>query len=310
MKRWTQFLLCFLLSAGIWLVHNLSHKYSGVVNVPVVAHTSLLGYSEYSRGSVSVSARCQATGFRLLRLNHSSKTVTVTVNPEDFTPAGDGVFTISAAELVKYVPAIFGEDVTLLAFLSQNFSFSFDAETFRTVAVKPVYSASFSPQYMADGPVKLHPDSVTVYGNPLLLSSVNEVLTKPFATGELDNGASGVVRLSQPSGLRLSMQEVAWSLDVVRFVEVRTRVKPQPRNVPSGIEFSLYPPVAEAVLKCRFPLRSDPSSELLFYVDYNEFETSPSGRCIARCDSCPTDVLEYTLEPEVFDCIAVEEERR
>ena len=36
MKRWSQFLLCLLLSASIWLIHNLSQEYAGVVSVSVL----------------------------------------------------------------------------------------------------------------------------------------------------------------------------------------------------------------------------------------------------------------------------------
>ena len=44
-----------------------------------------------------------------------------------------------------------------------------------------------------------------------------------------------------------------------------------------------------------------------FYVDYDEFTHSKSGRCVAHCDNLPANVIEWTLEPDVFDCMLRED---
>ena len=164
MKRWTQFLLCFLLSGGIWLIHNLSQKYTGVVSVSVAAHSGLKGRSASASTAVPVSARCSATGFRLLRLNHQNRDVHINVNEEDLVFSGGDRYTVSAAEMAKYSSDIFGEGVDLVTFLNQSYTFEFQPENFKTVPVRPVFSVSYKPQYMAAGPMSLSPDEVTVYG--------------------------------------------------------------------------------------------------------------------------------------------------
>ena len=307
MKRWTQFLLCLLLSASIWLIHNLSHTYTGVVSVPVLVSSSLHGRSSTAREAVTLNARCSATGFRLLRLQHIDRDVPVTINPEDFVYSEeDDKYVVSASEMAKYASEIFGEGVNLVTFLNQSYAFSFDRENFKTVPVKPVWTASYKTQYMPLGPMRVQPDSVTVYGEASRLAVVDAVFTKPVNLSELSRNESGVVRLSLPRGVRISDTEVTWSLDVVRYVECRRDVAILTRNVPEGVTLSVFPPVADAVFLCVFPMRSDPS-EGEFYIDYEDFAQSVSGRCVARADDLPQEVIEWRLEPEVFECMEMED---
>lgn len=307
MKHWPQFLLCLLLSGSIWLIHNLSQVYTGVVNVSVVAHSELLGRAAKSRTAVSVGARCSATGFRLLRLKHQGRDVHVDIHGEDLIPAGGDLYTVSAAEMAKYSSDIFGEGVELVTFLNQSYSFEFSPETYKTVPVKAVYSASFKPQYMAAGPMNVSPDSVTVYGDDANLATVEAVLTKVLTLNDLSKSVGGMVKLVPVPGLRMSERDVTWSLDVVRFVELRSDVSIGVRNVPQGVSFSVYPSRTEAVFLCQFPTRSDPAATCEFYVDYDEFLGSESGRCVCHADNVPPYVLKWRLGQEIFDCMVREE---
>lgn len=160
---------------------------------------------------------------------------------------------------------------------------------------------------MASGPVVLHPDSVTVYGSEAALASLDAVLTRDLSFGDLSKSVSGAVRLIGAPGLRMSDSEVAWSLDVVRYVEMRSTVPVGVRGVPKGVSFSVYPSTAQAVFRCQFPSRSNPAESCEFYVDYDEFTHSKSGRCVAHCDNLPANVIEWTLEPDVFDCMLRED---
>ena len=80
------------------------------------------------------------------------------------------------------------------------------------------------------------------------------------------------------------------------------------RNVPPGVKLSVFPSTAKVVYKCSFPLSHDPSDVVSFFIDYHDFEKSIGGRCIAQSSSIPEGVIEYSIDPEVFDC--VEEGRR
>ena len=308
MNRWTQFLLCVLLSAGIWLVYNLLQDYTGVVNVPVLVKSSLKGRALTASESVTIDARCTATGLRLLSMRRFSGDVVLEINPEDLVwNQSDDRFVIQSSVLAKYSPEIFGDGVTLVDFLSQSYSFPFNRENNRTVPVRPSLNATYKPQFMATGPVRCQPDSVTVYGSESALESIEAVYTRPISLTDLSGSNSGVSRLESIPGVRFSESEVTWSLEVVRYVELRKTVSIGQRNVPAGISFSVFPSTAEAVFRCRFPARSNPADVCEFYVDYSEFSRSLSGNCIVHCDNLPAYVIDLRLDPEVVECMEMED---
>lgn len=300
--------MCFLLSGGIWLIHNLSQKYTGVVSVSVAAHSGLKGRAAAASSAVPVSARCSATGFRLLRLNHQNRDVHINVHEEDLVYSGDDRYTVSAAEMAKYSSNIFGEGVDLVTFLNQSYTFEFQPENFKTVPVRPVFSVSYKPQFMAAGPMSLSPDSVTVYGDADKLAMVDEVLTKTLNFNDLSKSVSGAVKLVPAPGLRMSDTDITWSLNVVRYVELYSDVGIGTRNVPPDVSFSVYPSRTQATFKCLFPAKSDPASTCEFFVDYDEFLKSESGRCVARAANIPPYVLEWSLAQDIFDCMVREEQ--
>ena len=113
--------------------------------------------------------------------------------------------------------------------------------------------------------------------------------------------ASGYL-LKPVSAQRLA-DEVSYALDVTRYVEVHREVKVGTRNVPAGRELTVYPSVADVVFRCVFPLASDPTESISFYVDYNDFVHSINGRCVPRDSGLPASVIDYALDPGVLECI-------
>jgi hypothetical protein len=77
--------------------------------------------------------------------------------------------------------------------------------------------------------------------------------------------------------------------------------------VPAGVSLSVYPSRTSAVFLCRFPVRGDPAGTCEFYVDYDEFIKSESGRVVGRADNVPPYVIEWRLGQELFDCMVRED---
>ena len=307
MRRWAQFILCLLLSAGIWLIHNLSQNFVSIVSVPFVAESNIDGRARMSSVDATVTAQVRASGFRHANLLHGrSRPRVVQISAEDFQHVGGDVFTLGSSEIYKYATAIFGEGVTVESVLSQSPNFVFAEVTNKKVPVRRVLSLSYAPQYMALSPMVMFPDSVTVYGEASRLENVNYVLTYPMELRNLSSSANGRVKLDVPAGVSLSQDEVVYSLDVTRYVEVKAEVELQTRNVPAGSELKVLPSSAAVVFKCIFPTATDPMETASFYVDYEDFVGSLTGRCVAHADKLPANVLGYILSPEVFDCILLE----
>ncbi len=304
-RKWVQFLLCLLLSAGIWLIHNLSQSYVSIVSVPIVAESNLDGRANRSSSDATITAQIRASGFRSAALaRRLRRPKTIDILAQDFHYMGDDIFSVSNTALLKYSSAIFGESVTIESFISDAPKFAFTNVLHKKVPVRKVTSISFAPQYMAVSEMKLQPDSVVVYGESERLENINYVLTRPIELRNLNSSVHGKGRIEVPNrGVRLNTEELIYSMEVSRFVEVSAEMKVETRNVPAGQELAVLPSTATVVFRCLFPTSANPTKTARLYIDYEDFTQSITGRCIGRLDNLPSNVMDYTITPEVFDCI-------
>ena len=277
------FLMSLLLAVSIWLLHNLSLNYSSTMSVPVIAVCNIDGHAGVSSNSSVIAARCRTSGFSLLknRRRATRPAVQIRFATSDMRHKEGDIFFITSSELASYVSEIFGEGVSLEAFLSDNVQFRFPFENNRKVPVHPMKIVSFKEQYMAVGEMRLSPDSVIIYGEPFVLENIDRVFTKTIELENLHSSAHGVARIEEINGVRMSDTEVKYSLDVSRYVEISS----------------------EVVYKCAFPVSNDPSADVHFYIDYKDFIKSKEGKCVPVSTPLPEGVISYTIEPEVFDCI-------
>ena len=298
------FLLSLMLAFGIWLVHNLTLRYSAIMNVTVNAVSNIQGRAAESSNTAVITARCRASGFKLLKNSRNQdKTVKVYFNPEEFTKGDNDTYYLSSNALASYVPDIFGEDVQLESFVTQNAIFRFSAEDYKKVPVSPRLITSYRPQYTAMESIRFSPDSVILYGDPNYLESIDRIFTRPLELKNLKNDAHGEINLDVPSGLRASERAVSYSLPVTRYVEVSSEIRIEVINLPADKFLSVYPSTARVVFKCVFPLSVDPTRNVSLYVDYEEFAQSINGRCVPRISGLPSSVIDYTVEPQIIECM-------
>lgn len=306
MKNSSLFLVCLVLAFGIWLVHNLSQTNESVVNLGVIAESKLEGRAEHSSDAVTITARCRASGFRLLELTSRDRTRHVRFEPEDLQHTGGDVFTISANRLGRYAEAIFGSGVSVDQFLMDEAAFRFTEENHKKVPVYPVKLIGFRSQYIQVGEMGLEPDSVTVYGPNEMLDRLGNVFTRTISASDVRSNLHGEVELESPAGVRLSDHKVKYKVEVSRYVEMSSTVRISARNLPPGVELSIFPSSASITVKCIFPLMEDPTGQLDCYVDYADFVMSRTGRCVLKMSGLPKGILECKISPEVVECIEKE----
>ena len=305
MKEWGQLILCLLLSAGIWLIHNLSQSYVNIVSMPIMAESNMDGRARLSTSSATITAQVRASGFRQSRLSRKKKrTKLVSVSATDFRHEQEDIFFINTSDLYKYSSAIFGDGVTIESIISENPKFNFPEVSHKKVPVRKVLTLSFASQYMSEEGMQLQPDSVYVYGESSRLENINYMLTKPVELNNIRSSVHGKVKLEVPSGVRLSTDDVLYSMDVTRYVEIKAEVKIEVRNVPPGVELVVLPSTADVVFRSVFPPTADPTTTARFFIDYEDFVHSLTGKCVVKSEGIPSTVINYDLHPEVFDCVA------
>ena len=298
-------IVSLLLAYGIWLIHNLTLNYTEVIKVPVTAHCDIEGHAAESSNSAVVLARCRTSGFRLIQFAYAEHRAPVVVNfnVQDMRRKSAEIFYVTNDDLNKYVNHIFGAGTKLEAFVSDTLMFRFPEENHKKVPVQAVYSIDFQSQYTGVGEFKVVPDSVTIYGEPYHIESIEKVFTKQVNLSDVNSSIHGSVELDKIKGVRISTDAVVYSLNVSRFVEVTASVPVYVRNVPRGKSLVVYPSTAQVTFRCAFPVTSDPSSSVRIYVDYNDFVKSLHGQCIPYMEQVPAGVLDYEVKPIVFDCV-------
>lgn len=304
-REWIFLVLSVLVAFVVWVLTNLSKEYSGTVSVPVAAQCNIEGHGTESSNTVLVSARCRTDGFRLLRENsrRQRKVVKVRFDRSDMRKVAPDTYAVIGGTKNSYTNQFFGDNVQVEAFITDTLKFVFPVENHKRVPVYVPHSVTFAPQYMQCGPLAVSPDSVMVYGDDAHLAAVERVTTPRLDLTNANESLHGVLRLNAPDGVRLSADRVSYELPVSRYVELTTTVAVEVWNAPSGRLFQVYPANARVILRCAFPLARDPLASFRLYIDWRDFATSLTGRCAPHAPHIPAGVLEYRVEPEVFDCV-------
>jgi len=303
-KYLVQLLWCLLVSAGVWLVLNLSLSYVSLVSVPVVAESNIDGRANQSTSDATITAQVRASGFRHASMaDYKKRAVKLYIDPEDLKYVGEDYYEISNSDLYKYASSIFGEGVTVESFITESSKFAFSKVTNKKVPVYKVHTVSFADQHMALGEMEIVPDSVYVYGEASRLENIEMIRTRPVNLSNLSSSAHGKVKLDGPVGVRLSDSEVVYSMEVTRYVEISETVKLEYKNVPANVNFEALPSTIDVTFRSVFPAGVNPAKRARFYVDYKDYVNSITGRCIVKSENVPGNVINYNMRPEVVDCL-------
>ncbi len=307
-RDWTVFLLSLLLAFSIWLIHNLSLRYSEFIQVPVRVQCELEGHADLSSNVGDIVARCQTSGYNVLRADRQlkGKPMVLKVDPSVLHNRDGETFYLTSDGLQEYAHLIFGENVTIEYFLSDTVFFRFPYETHKKVPVFPVHILRYDPQFIGQGELAVEPDSVVLYGEPSHLDNIDRVMTEAIRIDGISSNVHGTARLERVKGIRMSTGTVRYSQNVTRYVEVKSVVSIQGRNVPPDKELRIYPSTAEVSFRCIFPMPVNITGSVRFYVDYNDFMDSLDGKCTVVTDPLPPEIIGYEVRPIVFDCVVNE----
>jgi len=301
-------LLSLLLAFSIWFVSNMVLKYSEIITVPITVISNLDGYAQNSSNTVDVLADCELSGFGIIHARvfarHNSKKVEL---PKDLIhQKSDEEFYVISRELQQYSRFIFGDEVNVRYFISDTLSLHFDRVGSKKVPVYLDASIEYTPQYTQVGEYEVIPDSVIVYADPALLAVTDRLYTSKVRQYGVSSDVSGMCKVKHTRNLRLSESEVRYRIEVSRYVEIKETFAVKTRGVPDDMSLFVIPTNVDVTFKCIFPLNCYPEADCNFYVDWNDYVESRSGKCPLKWDTMPSGVISFTSSEDIFDCIAGE----
>lgn len=300
-RDWGLFILALLLAFSTWIIHKLSLDYSVYLKVEVVAESNLEGRSMLSTSGTEIMAKCRTTGWRILYDQMTRGRDVVVKFPasvfQQETEGGEKYY-VTSDKLHEYADQIFGNSVSVEYFVTDKVYFKFKEEIGKTVPVKPVLSLAFDDQYIAAGPLTIVPDKVTVYGDPMHLESLDYVTTVPVKHTSINESFSGMVALKPINGMRFSVNEVHYAMDVSRYLEVTHKaVKVEIEGVPEGVTVVPDPATVNVTMKVQFPLKADPNTELRVVAQYDDLKTSLSGQIMVGLTNVPLGLIKSEITP-------------
>lgn len=296
--------LSLLLAFAVWFVHNLADTYSDIVKCTFVVESDIDGHSREASSPSEVVARCTMTGFDILsnRFSGRHSLKTVAISPEHIHHRSGDSFYATKDDLARYFHDIFTSGARLEYFVTDTLNLVFPAVDFKKVPVRILSSVDFKPQYTAVGPLRVDPDSVLLYGRKEMLDAIIDIPTEIISADNLSSDFYGEIALKSMDNIRISTPNVRFLLSVVRYVEQSFTIPVVGVNVPEGVNMQIFPDNAVLRLKEVFPGTQIPDT-VCVKVDFLDFEQGRSGQCLGRVDDLPSDVLNYSIEPEVFNCI-------
>ena len=298
-RDWGVLILALLLAFSTWVIHKLSLNYSVYLKVEVVAESNIEERAGSSSSATEIMAKCRTTGWRILYSHWNGDSEVVVRFPASvFEHEGDEKYFITTDRLHEYVDQIFGPGVSVEYFVTDRIHFKFQKESFKKVPVKAVSSLSFEDQYIATSPLTLVPDTVTVYGDPMHLEALDYVATSTIKHSSINEDFSGMITLKPINGMRFSVTEVHYKMDVTRYLEVTRKAVPvKLQGVPAGLDVVAEPSYVNVTMKVAFPLKADPNKDFTVTADYGELKTSLSGHITLRPSSLPLGVIKYEISP-------------
>ena len=292
-----------LLAGVVWLVHNLTLSHSDTVHCKFYALCDMEGYAPRSSQPCDMAARCDMSGFSLLYAKITSRApAEVRISPEDLHGTSqEGLFYMTSADFTRYFHDIFGDQAKVEYFVTDTVKFRFEKVNCKRVPVHAVAQIDFEPQYMATSPLRLSPDSVTVYGSSEQLKATNRVNTKRIDLRSLKGEAFGEVRLEDINGIRISCRTVKYALSVTRYVEFNETLSVTVEGVPRGTNLQVIPSSAKVAIRMPYPSDFD-FDGCSVVISYSDFISSISGHCTGRLKGTPQEAITFDIKPEVFEC--------
>lgn len=308
-RDWAVFLLALLLAFSIWIIHNLALKYNKNLTVSVVAITDIDGHADRSINECQLTAKCRATGYKLLLHTFRTGKAPIEVNLPSHAfrhTYGDEYYLLSS-DLMQYSNKIFDSGISVENFRTDTLFYRFPIENYVKLPVKPVILLGCRDQYMLDGKINIKPDSVFVYGEPFLLNQLEYVSTERITHFDISSDIFGTISLEPIKGVRVSEKAVNYSIGVVRYAEIQTISQINAENVPVGKALVPYPSVAKVKVKYEFPPVVGFNDDIRLAVNYDDFQESISGKCRIDILGEKVGIIDYEIDPPYAECILEDE---
>ena len=307
---WVVLVISLILALSVWFIHEMSLKYTVPMKFKVTIATDLEGYAGEASSDDVLVLRATGTGFSIVGLRRSAnvaKNITLDV-PGSKLHRIEGetdLFEVYSRDLSEELYQALRSEIAINSFDTERLTFRLTPRTHKKVPVVLQYDVNCKSQYMISSDIELAPDSVAVYGDSAILEGITQVETEKVFFYNADAPLDGDVRIKPVKGTELSVNEIDYHIDVVRYVELESEVEFSLVGKPSDVNMIIVP--SSGIVRYRMPyaLASSDSNPPAFVVYFSDFAASRSGMVVPKIYSAPAQMISYEIEPEAVECTLI-----
>jgi len=285
-------ILSVIFSIILWISISLSNDYYATVNVPIKLINFPSGYSTASVIPDDISVKLKGKGWKLLGVNITAKS-DYTISVED-----TGKISVNLYNFLGENQWL-SSDIEVIDITPDTLSFYVEKDFMQKVTILPDLKLNFKPGYGLASPIKVIPDSTTLYGPKSVVSNLKYIYTQNKTINNLDNPVTDQVALENLPGVIYRNKEVRVILNVQKIVDkIFDDVNVRITDLPIDRDVILLPNKISVAVRAGIEILGKMSTdEIKAYVNYREIVLDTLGSVIPSIEIPENTTLEY-IKPE------------
>ena len=306
-RNWIILVFSLLLAFFMWSIMKLSANYSSYVRYQIETTTSIPGRKNVAKSTDVLVIGAKSTGFHIIQNLSGSRNNTLLledVEQKHFHKYGEtgDMYYLLPDNIRQKIQDALGTDIKVETLATDTLFFEFPLQSNRKVPVVASSAITYRKQFMPYSPVLLKPDSVLIYGDEDVISSIQHVATQAIKSKDTQHSISGVVKLIPLNGVRVSDEEIFYSQEVGRYVEHTLNVPVTIGNAPSYANVAIIP--QEVTIKYRQPFGGAATyspQDFSVVVEYDEILRKDVVKPVVS--RMPEGILQMEMEPKFVECV-------
>jgi hypothetical protein len=285
-------ILSVIFSVILWISISLSNDYYATVHVPLKLTNFPSGYSTATHIPKDISVKLKGKGWKLLGVNLSTKS--------DYNISVDDSGKINV-NLYNYLSENqwLTSDIDVIDISPDTLSFYVEKDFMKRVSIIPDLELNYKTGYGLATPIKILPDSTTLFGPRSVVKNLNFVYTQRESFNNIDNKAIKNVPLEDLPGVIYNNKEIRVILDVQKIVDrIFDDVDVRIIDLPVDRDVVLLPNKISVSVKGGIEILGRMSKDKIkAFVNYRDVVLDTLGSIIPQVDLPENTSLEY-IKPD------------
>lgn len=307
-KRLNTYILFLFISFAFWFLTMLSKTHETTFLIPIRYVNYPADLIEVTPPVDFVQIRAKAAGISIILfylLNDQSLILNYDVANSQPIVNGKNLFWIMNSKR-KEVADVLGTSIEIMNINPERIIVPFINKIKRVVPVVLDSDINLKQTFWLSDDIKVHPSSVTLYGEKGLLDSITSITTEFLQLDNLDQDQIYDINLVIPSGLECEINSVAVELSVDPFIEETITQEVEIRNLENSYSMKLFPNHTSVTLrlpKDKYPLLK--TDFLRLYV--NASEVDYEKKILIKYDNLPSEVRVERIYPDRLEFLLIKE---